>query len=169
MLPKILKDFNLFGDGNNWQGQIKSVSVPEIARKVMEYRGGGMPGAIEVDQGQEIITCEWNPGGLLPELFDTYGAPRHDAAMLRFVGSYETEDTGEILPVEIVMRGRHKTIGMGDAESGEDNEPSVTTTASYYKLTINGAVKIEYDAVRAIFIVNGDDRLAQRRSALGLA
>ena len=36
-LPHILKDFNLFGDGNNWQGQIPSLTLPELARRMVEY------------------------------------------------------------------------------------------------------------------------------------
>ncbi len=36
-LPKILKDFNLFGDGNNWQGQINTISLPEMTRRMVEY------------------------------------------------------------------------------------------------------------------------------------
>ena len=47
-LPHILKDFNLFGDGNNWQGQIPSLTLPELARRMVEYEGGGMDGPIEV-------------------------------------------------------------------------------------------------------------------------
>lgn len=167
-LPKILKDFNLFGDGNNWQGQISTLTIPELGRRMVEYDGGGMDGAVEVDMGQEIITFEWSPGGLLPEIFDSYGSPIHDAAMLRFVGSYESDEDGQVVPVEIVVRGRHKTIGMGEASKGDANTQSITTTCTYYKLVIDGQEKIEIDLPGYVFLVNGEDRLAQRRQALGL-
>lgn len=168
-LPHILKDFNLFGDGNNWQGQIPELTLPELARRMVEYEGGGMDGPIEVDHGQELMTMEWTPGGLIIDgLFDTFGSPVHDAAMLRFTGSYESDEDGGIIPVEIVMRGRHKTIGMGDASKGDNNQMSVTTTLSYYKLVVDGEEIMERDVPGYVFTVRGTDRLAERRRALGL-
>ncbi|MGP9466734.1 phage major tail tube protein [Halomonas sp. TP35] len=168
MLPKILKDFNLFGDGNNWQGQIPELTLPELARRMVEYEGGGMDGPIEVDHGNELQEFEWTAGGMIAEIFDSYGSPIHDATMLRFTGSYESDETGDIVPVEIVMRGRHKTISMGDASKGDNNQISVTTTLSYFKLTVDGEDIIERDVPGFVFIVRGTDRLAERRRALGL-
>lgn len=168
-LPKILKDFNLFGDGNNWAGQIPELTLPELARRMVEYEGGGMDGPIEVDHGQELMVFEWTAGGMIIDgLFDTFGSPVHDAAMLRFDGSYESDEDGGTIPVEIVVRGRHKTIGMGDASKGDNNQISVTTTLSYYKLTVDGEVIIERDVPGYVFIVRGVDRLAERRRNLGL-
>ncbi|UYF99340.1 phage major tail tube protein [Halomonas sp. GD1P12] len=167
-LPHILKDFILFGDGNNYQGQIPELTLPELARRMVEYEGGGMDGPIEVDHGNELQEFEWTAGGMIVDIFDTYGSPIHDAAMLRFTGSYESDETGDIIPVEIVMRGRHKTISMGDASKGDNNQISVTTTLSYFKLTVDGENVIERDVPGYVFNVRGEDRLAQRRQALGV-
>lgn len=168
MLPKILKDFNLFGDGNNWQGQITSLTLPELSRRMAEYEGGGMDGPIEVDQGAELQEFTWTAGGMIAEIFDTYGSPIHDKAMLRFEGSYESDETGTVVPVEIVVRGRHKKIAMGDVSKGENNTIEVTTTLSYYKLTVDGEEIIERDVPGYVFKVRGTDRYAERRQALGL-
>jgi P2 family phage contractile tail tube protein len=167
-LPRKLKDFNLFGDGNNWQGQVPTLTLPELARNMEEYRGGGMDGPVEIDMGQNLITLQWTAGGLIAEVFNEYGTPIHDANLLRFNGSYESDETGEVIPVEIVVRGRHKTIAMGDAEGGSNNQVQTTTTCSYYKLTVNGQEIIEMDLPGMVFRVRGQDRLAERRQALGL-
>lgn len=167
-LPKILKDFNLFGDGANWQGQIPELSLPELARRFVEYEGGGMDGPIEVDQGAQLMEMEWTAGGLIVELFDTFGSPIHDAALLRFTGSYESDETGEISAVEIVARGRHKTIAMGDVSKGDNNTIAVTTSLTYYKLSVDGEVIVERDVPGMVFRVRGEDRYAQRRQALGI-
>lgn len=167
MLPKILKDFNLFGDAEDWRGQIPELTLPELARRMVEYEGGGMDGPIEVDQGAQLQTFEWTAGGMIVDgLFDSFGSPVHDAALLRFTGAYESDETGETTPVEIVVRGRHKTIGMGDASKGDNNTMSITTTISYYKLTVDDEVIIERDVPGMVFKVRGVDRLAQRRRAL---
>ncbi|SUH54401.1 phage major tail tube protein FII [Salmonella enterica subsp. enterica serovar Braenderup] len=50
-LPRKLKHLNLFNDGNNWQGIVESLTLPKFTRKFEKYRGGGMPGAVDVDMG----------------------------------------------------------------------------------------------------------------------
>lgn len=167
-LPKILRDFNLFGDGDNWQGQIAELTLPKLARVVEDYRGGGMDGTVEIDLGMEKLECEWTPGGLIEPIFTSFGSSRLDAAMLRFAGAYMRDDTEEVVPVEIVMRGRHREIDMGTAKNGDKNEQKVMTSLSYYKLTIAGKDIIEIDVPGYIFKVEGEDRLAEKRKALGI-
>ncbi|MDP2128176.1 MAG: phage major tail tube protein [Pseudohongiella sp.] len=167
-LPKKLKDFNLFGDGNNWQGQIPKLTLPELARSMEEYRGGGMDGSVEIDMGQNLIEFSWTAAGMIAEVFNDYGTPIHDANLMRFTGSYESDETGEVIPVEVVVRGRHKVINMGDVEAGSQNEIEISTTCSYYKLSVSGQEIVEMDIPGMVFRVRGTDRLAQRRQALGL-
>jgi P2 family phage contractile tail tube protein len=167
-LPKKLKHFNLFGDGNNWQGQIKSLTLPTLARTMEEYRGGGMDAPVDIDLGQEKIEFSWTAGGLIDAMFDGFGAAQIDGHMLRFVGSYQRDDTGDAVAVEVVVRGRHQQIEMGDAEAGSDTEHAVTTTCSYYKLLIDGEEVIEVDVPGLVFRVRGEDRLAQHRQNIGL-
>ena len=45
-----------------------------------------------------------------------------DGLLLRFTGAFQQDDTEEMSNVEIVVRGRHETIEMGDAQPGEDTE-----------------------------------------------
>lgn len=167
-LPRKLKDFNLFGDGNNWQGQIPTLTLPELSRAVEEYRGGGMDGTAEIDMGQEIIQMTWSAAGMITEIFTEYGSPIHDANLLRFAGSYESDETGQVIPVEVTVRGRHKAIAMGDASPGDSNSIEVTTTCTYYKLVVDGETLIEIDVPGYVFEVRGVDRLAARRQALNL-
>lgn len=167
-LPKKLRNFNLFGDGASWQGQIAEVALPKLARVVEDYRGGGMDGAVELDVGQEKIEFEWTAAGLIVEIFDGYGASRLDNNMLRFAGAYFSESDGDTTAVEIVVRGRHREIDMGTAKNGENNEIKVITSCSYYKLIIDGEEVLEIDLPGYVFKVRGEDRLADRRAAIGL-
>ncbi|MGM0563669.1 MAG: phage major tail tube protein [Pseudomonadota bacterium] len=167
-LPKKLRNFNLFGDGDNWQGQIEEVVLPKLSRKTEEYTGAGMDGPVDIDMGQEKIEFEWTSGGLIPEVFDGYGSLKLDDNMLRFAGAYVSDETAETVPVEIVVRGRHREIDMGTAKSGDNNQVKVMTSCSYYKLTVAGTTKIEIDLPGYVFKVNGVDRLVEQRQALGL-
>tara|TARA_B100002049_G_scaffold234292_1_gene216496 strand:+ start:1294 stop:1800 length:507 start_codon:yes stop_codon:yes gene_type:complete len=168
MLPKKLKDFNLFGNGHNWKGQISQVTTPELGRNLVDYRGAGMDGPVGIDMGQKAIELGWTCPGLLVEAYDNYGAPQHDADQLRFVGFYESDETGEKISAEITVRGRTATHGSVTAQSGEDADQEVTTRCSYYKLEVNGEEIIEIDFPGCIFKVRGVDRYAERRRILGL-
>ncbi|MBH3134032.1 phage major tail tube protein, partial [Serratia marcescens] len=77
-------------------------------------------------------------------------------------------DTGEVSAVEVVMRGRHKEIDFGEYKQGEDTETKVSTECTYFKLTVDGKELIEVDTVNMVEKVNGVDRLAEHRKAIGL-
>ncbi|TLX52840.1 phage major tail tube protein [Stutzerimonas nosocomialis] len=169
-LPKKLKHMNLFNDGNSYVGLSKTVTLPTLSRKMEAWRGAGMDGPVKVDMGHsdDGIQLEWTLGGWDLTVLRQFGAVRADGVMLRWSGSVQRDDTGEVSAVEVVVRGRHEEIDFGDAEPGEDTEHSITTACSYYKLSIDGNVEIEIDNLNFIFIVNGEDRLAEHRAAIGL-
>ena len=166
-LPSKLKNLNLFNDGLSYIGQVTEFKLPTLTRKMEEYRAGGMLGPIDVDLGQEKIEAEWKCGGLMLDVLRQYGAVSHNAVQLRFAGGYQREDSGEVDAVEIVIRGRHTEIDAGTGKVGDDTEFSVKTTASYYKLSINGHTEIEIDLVGMVFMVNGVDRQSALRRAIG--
>lgn len=166
-LPKKLKNFALFNDGESYVGQTTEVKLPTLSRKMEEYRGGGMNAPVEIDFGQELITLEWKCGGIMRSTLNQYGITTINCVQLRFAGAYQRDDTGEIDAVEVVVRGRHKEIEAGTAKAGDETEFAVKTTCSYFKLTINGATVIEIDVPGMVENVNGVDRLAEQRSAIG--
>ena len=100
-------------------------------------------------------------------LSQQFGMVSAAGVAMRFSGAYEQDDTSEVSAVEIVVRGRHETIEMGDATPGEDTEHSITTTCSYYKLTVDNEDIIEIDLLNFIEKVGGVDMLEKQRNALG--
>ncbi|QGZ31486.1 phage major tail tube protein [Stutzerimonas stutzeri] len=169
-LPKKLKHMNLFNDGNSYVGVSKTVTLPTLSRKLEAFRGAGMDGPVKVDMGHsdDGIQLEWTLGGWDLTVLRQFGAVRADGVMLRWAGSVQRDDTGEVSAVEVVARGRHEEIDFGDSEPGEDTEHAITTTCSYYKLSIDGNVEIEIDLLNFVFMVNGTDMLAEHRAAIGL-
>ncbi len=75
---------------------------------------------------------------------------------------------GGVIPVEAVVRGRYSEIDMGNAKPGADTEHKFKASCSYYKLIVNGREVVEIDIPGMVFKVNGDDRLAAIRAAIGL-
>ncbi|MEY2883394.1 MAG: Major tail tube protein, partial [Pseudomonadota bacterium] len=137
-LPSKLKNLNIFENGLSFIGMATSVTPPKLTRKMEDYRGGGMNAPIKVDMGMEGLVLEFSCGGLMPDIFTSFGAPWHDATQLRFAGAYQRDDTGDVDAVEIIVSGRYSEIDMGDAKAGDDTEHKFKCELSYYELIING-------------------------------
>ncbi len=167
-LPRKLKNFNVFTDGLSWMGVIGEVTLPKLARKMEAWRGGGMNAEVDSDLGMEKLEAEFTYGGLVREVFNQFGITKIDGVLIRFAGAYQRDDTGDVDAVEVVMRGRYTEIDPGSSKAGDDTEFKAKASLTYYKLTINGAVVIEIDVLNMIEIVDGVDRLAEQRRAIGL-
>lgn len=166
-LPRVLKDMMIFNEAQDYMGQCNAVTVPKLARKLEEWRGAGMNRAVKLDMGGEAMEIEHSYGGPIRQVLEQYGVTTVAGVGLRFAGAYQNEETGGYDTVEIVVRGRHEEIDMGEAKSGEAGEFKVKTACAYYKLVWNGVTLIEDDPINMVLIVNGVDRLADRRAALG--
>lgn len=169
-LPKKLKHLNLFNDGNSYLGVAKGVTLPKLARKMEAYRGGGMDAPVKADMGgsDDGLQFEWTLGGLDLIVLRQFGSVRADGVLLRFAGSFQRDDDGSVSAVEVVMRGRHEEIDMGDATPGEDTEHKITTALTYYKLIVDGREEIEIDNLNFIYKVDGKDLLEAHRKAIGI-
>ncbi|WP_338498024.1 phage major tail tube protein [Delftia tsuruhatensis] len=167
-LPRKLKNFATFIDGENYMGEMPEVTLPTLTRKVEEYRAGGMNGPIDLDMGQDKMEAELKAAGFVKGLLKQWGAAKHDAVMLRFAGSLQTDDSEAIEAVEAVMRGRLIEMDPGGAKAGEMVEQTYKYSLSYYKLVIAGETILEIDLVNLVEKVYGEDRMAQTRTALGI-
>jgi uncharacterized protein len=167
-LASTLKNFNLFNEDKSFLGIVEEVKLPKLKRKLEDYRAGGMDGPVGIDVGQEKLEMEFVCGGFMEQIFLQYGIPRISGVMLRFVGAYQRDDTAVVKAVEIVMRGRHEELDMGDAKGGDKGKLTVKSVLTYYKLSVDNKVLIEIDILNMIFIVDGVDTLLEQRKALGL-
>ena len=169
-LPSKLKNLNLFNDGNSYQGKVKSLTLPPLSRKFEAWRGGGMDGPVKIDLGHsdDGITLDWKLGGLDLTVLRQWGATSVSGVLLRFAGAYQSDDDSTVHSVEVVVRGRHEELAMGEAQPGADTEHSIKTTCSYYKLTVDSRVEIEIDFPNLVFTVDGVDILEAQRTAIGL-
>lgn len=168
-LPSVLKNFNLFNDAKSYMGVAEDIKLPKLARKLEDFRAGGMNGPVGIDLGQEKLELEFTCGGFMEQVFTQYGTTKADGVMLRFAGAYQRDDTAQTQAIEIVVRGRHQEIDMGDAKAGDKGKLTVKSALSYYKLSVDNKVLIEIDLLNMIEIVNGVDVLQAQRQAIGLA
>lgn len=165
-LSRKLKNMNLFNEGQSYLAEVQSVNTPKLARKMEDYRGGGMDGTVKIDMGAEAMEMEWTLGGPDRTVLRQFGRPGLSGTFLRFVGSYQNDATGSYDTVEITVRGRHEEVDMGEAKIGEGGECKVKTQCVYYRLEWNGRVEVEIDVLNMIYIVDGVDILAEQRAAI---
>jgi uncharacterized protein len=166
-LPKKLKNFDMFQNGVSWLGLLSSVTLPKLARKMEDWRGGGMDGTVKLDFGGDAMEMSFSAGGYMVSALRQFGATSVGAVQLRFAGAYQSDSSGGYDAVEIVTRGRYSEVDRGDGKAGESGEHKFTMPVSYYKESVNGETLIEIDVLNCVFIVNGFDVLAAQRAAMG--
>jgi P2 family phage contractile tail tube protein len=158
-LPRKLKLMNLFDEGQSYKGEVKEVTLPKLARKTEDFRAGGMDGVLELG---------WTIGGHCAQALRQFGIVDVNGIMLRFAGAYQADDGSGVDAVEVVVRGKHKEIDRGNQKPGEDTETKITSQLAYYKETLNGETLVEIDVLNSVFMVDGVDRLAEARAAIGI-
>jgi len=165
-LPRKLKNMNLFNQGRSYIGEVPSVTLPKLTRKLEEYRGGGMDGTVKLDMGAEAMEMEFSAGGPLRDVLLQSAAPTIGGLFLRFAGQYQNDSSGMSDAVEVTVRGRHEEIDMGEQKVGEGGDFKVKMALVYYRLEWNGEVLIEIDVLNMVHIVGGIDRLADMRAII---
>lgn len=88
MLPKILKNFTAFVDGRGYAGRIDEISLPKLAIKTEEYRGGGMDIPVSIDIGMEKLEAELTFAEYDSELFRLFGLINNNAVSLTLRAYY---------------------------------------------------------------------------------
>jgi len=169
MLPKTLKNFNVFAEGESMLGVATEVELPKLARKMEEFRAAGMDTPVNIDMGGEMLEMGITSAEIRAGLIGLFGSTDVQGAQLRFRGAIQSDDSdGSYGQVEIVARGRIKEIDFGSAKAGDQQDTKYQYSLAYYKLTIDGADLVEADVLNNTLIVNGTDRLEGMRAALGL-
>jgi P2 family phage contractile tail tube protein len=167
-LPYKLKNYNLFNDGQNYIGKVPEINLPKLTAKMEEYRAGGMDAPIDIDLGMEKLTMDWTLGGIEPHTLKQFGVLAHNGVGLRFAGALQTEDLASIKAIEVVVRGRHSEMDFGTSKPGDDTSVKITSSLSYYKLSVDGEDIIEIDIPNMIKKIGGTDLMSDVRQALGL-
>lgn len=163
-----LKQMMMFNDGNAYVGDTQSITPPKLTRKFEEHRAGGMGRPVKFDMGGEALEMEATYAGFMRGVLMQQGMLSLGGVQQRFVGSFQDDESGLVSQVEIVTRGRHEEIDMGEWKPGESSEFKVKSQLSYYKLSLDGERLIEIDVIGMVEFVGGVDLMAPHRAVLGL-
>lgn len=167
-LPRTLKLMNVFNNGVSFLGVAEEVELPKLNMKIEDYRAGGMIGEVGINLGLDKLEITHKYAGIVPELFKGFASEKIDSELIRFAGSYQRDDTGDVTAVEILMRGRHTELDGGNSKAGEKTETSIKSALTYYKMTVDGKDIVEIDMLNAVLKIEGKDRYEKHRAAIGL-
>ncbi|WP_425383684.1 phage major tail tube protein [Wolbachia endosymbiont (group A) of Microdon myrmicae] len=168
MLPKILKNFNVFVDGRGYAGKIDEITLPKLTIKTEEYRAGSMDIPINIDMGMEKLEADFTFSEYDTELFRLFGLINGNSVSLTLRGGMQGSGSNDIEAVIINLRGIFKEFDFGNWKPAEKATLKCTVAAHYYKLTIGSNELIEIDAENMIRKINGVDQMALLQTILGI-
>ncbi|MCB2048561.1 MAG: phage major tail tube protein [Novosphingobium sp.] len=167
-LPSQLKNGNAWIDGDSFLGEFTKVNLGDLKEKTEKIRPGGVLGEIDtpmgIEQGEIEITC----AGLWSKIITRFGRAGVASTLFRWQGAYQEDVEGVVKAGELVARGRIPEASGGTAEIGAKTEQTGKLIWSYIRWSEDGRVLLEIDMLNCIYIVDGEDRYADIRNAIGI-
>jgi P2 family phage contractile tail tube protein len=162
----ILKNFNLFIDGRGYAGNADEVQLPTLNIVEEDFRAGGMDGTIGLDMGMEKLELSFTLSKYDKDALAQWGLGNAETPVtLR--GALESRD-GTVTPVVVNARGNFKGVEFGAWQPGAKSSLTFTATLTFFRYTQGGTVVHEIDVLNMVRKINGVDRLAAQRAAIGL-
>ena len=152
----------------NYAGRVEEFHPAQLEVSTREYQAGGMDVPVQLDMGMEPLDARLIVNGYEPATFSQFGLADAEAANLEVRGGLEDYE-GPTHQLIFTMRGNVTMIGMGRIRGrGDIPKTMINIALSYYKITYDGNPLIEIEAMGMIRKINGVDRLAALRAAIGL-
>lgn len=166
MIPKVLKNFNLFVDGRGYAGRVEEVVLPKLSVKTEEHRVGGMDTSIDIDMGLDKLECEFTLSEYDADVLAAFGLTDGTQVPLTMRGALS--DEASVTPVTVTVQGSWRELDFGTWKAGEKATLKIAVALRYYKLDIGGRALVEVDVLNMIRKIDGTDQLAELRGALGI-
>lgn len=163
----ILKNFNLFVDGKGYAGEAENFEPPTLGLVGEDFRAGGMDSSVFVEMGQEKLEASFNLCGYDSGVLALWGVGPQQVIQFVGRGALESLD-GKVTPVNITLNGTVKTMKPDQWEGGKKAGLKFELALRSYTYTQAGKVIHDIDIVNFRRVVNGTDRLAPQRAAIGL-
>lgn len=163
----VLKNINAFVNGFGYAGQVADFNPPDLSLVTEDFRAGGMDAAVKLDMGMEALETSFNLLTYAPNALVSFGVAEGNTIPLILRGALESWD-GTVTGVVLTMQGKLTKVGRGTWSPGKVAQLNITASLHYYKEVVGSTTVYEIDIPNMKRIVNGTDRLAQIRTALGM-
>ena len=162
-----LKAVSVIVNGEILLGTVDEVDVPEMELETEEVRLGGMDGTLDVETGQVKMEATIKVKGIHKVLAGAWGTGVPNTR-IEVRGAREDYD-GNVTPVKYLMVGLATMYNHADALQGRGELPTteLKINPNFYQHEIDGEVIHTIDILNMIREVEGNDRLAAIRAAIG--
>lgn len=164
-LPRLLKHFNLYIDGEDYAGRADSITPPPLTFAMEDHRAGGMDGTIQLEMGMEAMTTTLIVSDFTPALISLMGRPE-----VPIVARGSVQAQGVVRPESVVlnMRGMFSGLEMAEWRGATKTTKTMTTSLSYFRYRQADVEYCEIDIVNMVRRFGGVDQLAVHRANIGL-
>lgn len=163
-LPRQLKAFNLYVDGDSYAGRADSITPPAMAFMMEEHRAGGMDAPVELELGMEVMRATLVISDYSPRLISLIGRPEVPIVARGAVQAQGANAES----VVINMRGMFANTEFSEWRPGTKSTKTVTASLSYFRYRQADVEYVEIDIINMVRRVGGVDQLASQRAAIGL-
>lgn len=163
-LPRVLKAFNLYIDGEGYAGRADAITLPPLTFVKEDHRAGGMDAPKGIELGMEKLVLSMVVSDLDPRILGRLGV---DGLPLVARGSVQ-EQGHEAEAVNVTMKGDWQGLEFGEWRPGSKSTLTLTADLDYFRYRQNDVEYVEIDVVNMVRSIFGVDQLARHRANIGL-
>ncbi len=127
MIPKNLKNFNLFVNGMGYAGLISDLTLPKLALKTESYRAAGMDLPIQIDMGMEALSCSFTLAEYKKDVLTLFGLI--DGSKVNLIMRGALADDKGVVPLVVDVTGTWQEIDFGSWQPGSLTQLKVAVNA----------------------------------------
>ncbi|TIM41736.1 MAG: phage major tail tube protein [Mesorhizobium sp.] len=163
-LPRQLKAFNLYFDGDSYAGRCDSITLPTITMLTEEHRAGGMDAPKKLEMGMEAMTSSIILSDYDPRIISLIGV---DNVPLTARGALQAQGKNAEAVV-VNMRGMLAVTEFSEWKPGTKSTKTLTYELDYFRYRQADVEYVEIDIINMVRRIGGVDQLATQRNAIGL-
>ena len=164
-LPRLLKHFNLYIDGEEYAGRADSLTLPSLVFTMEDHRAAGMDGVKRLEMGMDAMTSTFIISDYTPALISLMG--RDDVPIVAR-GSVHAQGLVAPEPVVINTRGMFSGIEFAEWRGASKSTQTMTSELSYFRYRQADVEYCEIDVVNMVRKFGGVDQMAQHRTNIGM-
>ena len=160
------KALNAYVDGQSYLGRVDEFEPVNLQIETEGFRAGGMDVEVPLDTGMEQMEINLKLRGVHRQTLEQFGKATSDTR-IEVRGALEDYD-GNVTQISYNMVGMITELPT-DAIQGRGEVPMTTITMglNFYEIKVDGDEVIYIDALNMVRRINGVDRLADIRTAIG--
>lgn len=168
-IPEKITNYNIYDEGEKLVGVSAEVTLPNLEAMTETISGAGIAGEYESPTPGHFgsITMEIPFRVLIDKSFSLMSPKGRTITLRASQQSYDVSD-GKILNrgLKITIKTLPKGLDLGTLGVGKMTETKNTLEIVYIKIEHDGVTMLELDKLNFIFILNGEDILAEVRNQI---